>query len=118
MATLSVEKLTLNDGTALAGTTLAGTTSTDHSISRVDAARLIIYVKTAGTAGTLSVYAGDNPPAFRASQGSVAVGIAANTTKFIPVESARFAQSDGTITLNQTFLADATVAVIELPDDL
>ena len=66
---------------------------------------VVLEVKnTAGAANnlTVSVLAGDNPPAQRAGLGSLDTVIAQNATAIIgPFESARFIQDDGK--LNVTF---------------
>ena len=66
---------------------------------------VVLEVKnTAGAANnlTVSVLAGDNPPAQRAGLGSLDTVIAQNAVKIIgPFESARFIQDDGK--LNVTF---------------
>lgn len=60
---------------------------------------IMLEVKnTAGAANdlTVSVLAGDNPPAQRAGLGDLDTVIAQNATKIIgPLESARFIQDDG-----------------------
>lgn len=66
---------------------------------------VILEVKNAAGAAnnlTVSVLAGDNPPAQRAGLGSLDTVIAQNAVKIIgPFESARFIQDDGK--LNVTF---------------
>lgn len=52
---------------------------------------------------TVSVGAGDNPPAVRQGLGALEVVIAKNTTRLIgPLESSRFMQSDGRIEVTFT----------------
>ena len=67
--------------------------------------RVIFRVKNTAAANlTVSVAAGDNPPALRAGIGAFTTGnIAQNAVKWIgPFESARFAKSDGDLDLTFT----------------
>jgi len=58
---------------------------------------------------TVTVLAGDNPPAVRSGLGNLVVAVAKNTGKVIgPLESARFIQDDGK--LNVAFAATTTVS--------
>lgn len=58
---------------------------------------------SAGNGGTVTIKAGANPPGFRAGLGDLDTVIGDGATKLIgPLESARFAQADGTIYLNTT----------------
>mgnify|MGYP007071570752 CR=1 FL=1 len=84
--------------------------------------RVIIEVKnTAGTAVnlTVSVLAGDNPPAGRAGLGNLDTVIAQNATKLIgPLESARFIQDNGKLSLTFTPASGtigAAIRVYKLP---
>lgn len=53
---------------------------------------------THGAEKTVTIKAGDNPPAFRAGLGDLQVTVAATSGDvIIPLESARFVQDDGTI---------------------
>lgn len=59
---------------------------------------------------TVTVKAGDNPPAQRAGLGDLATVIAQNATKIIgPLESARFIQDDGKLSVTFT-PASGTIA--------
>lgn len=56
---------------------------------------------SAASAKTVTVRAGSNPPAFRAGLGDLAVSVNASATVFIgPLESARFAQVDGSLNID------------------
>src|SRR5687768_718167 len=60
---------------------------------------LIRVTNTEGSTNTVTVNAGDNPPAYAAGSGALVVTVAATSgIQYIgPFESGRFLQSDGTI---------------------
>ena len=59
---------------------------------------------------TFSILAGDNPPAQRAGLGNLDTVVAQNATKLVgPLETARFIQSDGKISVTVT-PASGTIA--------
>lgn len=62
---------------------------------------------------TVSVLAGDKPPAERAGLGALATVIAQNATKIIgPFEAARFIQDDGSLSVTFTPAAGTIAATI------
>lgn len=67
------------------------------------------------TALTITVKAGDNPPALAAGQGDLAVSVAFGTTHFIgPFESGRFLQSDGSLMITSS-TTTGTIACLKVP---
>lgn len=67
------------------------------------------------TALTLTVKAGDNPPAIAAGQGDLAVAVAFGTTQFLgPFESGRFVQSDGSMLIEST-TTTGTITALRVP---
>ena len=67
------------------------------------------------TALTLTVKAGDNPPALAAGQGDLAVTVAFGTTQLIgPFESGRFVQSDGSM-LIESSTTTGTITALRIP---
>ena len=60
---------------------------------------LVIRFWNSGTAATVSVKSGDNPPAVRAGLGDLEIVLATNDVRYGVFERARFLQDDGTITL-------------------
>jgi hypothetical protein len=86
-----------------------------------DLSRLLVEVTNSAAANvTVTIEAGDNPPALRAGLGALAqAGIAQNAVRiFGPFESARFGQDNGN--LNVSFLAasstpNCAVRVYRLP---
>ena len=59
--------------------------------------RLVIFIGDTGTGGTAVFKAGDRYPAQRADLGDLSITIAANDGRFVPIETSRFLQNDGTI---------------------
>jgi hypothetical protein len=86
--------------------------------STAKTSRGLLYVVTAGTGGTITIAAGDNSPAGRSGLGSLSIIIGLNTTRYIPLESARFMQSDGTINVDLADMNASNIAFIQLPDGL
>ena len=98
--TLTAQELTYNGGTVnTIGCTIV---AADGALIRAGGnTRKLFLHCTAGTiAGTLTIVAGDNPPAFRKSLGDLAVALTANQIKFVAIESARFTQDNGDILIN------------------
>ena len=59
-----------------------------------------------GTADTITITAGDRPPAQLQGQGNLAITMAASDVKYVTLESGRFEQNDSTI--KGTVAANAT----------
>lgn len=76
--------------------------------------RLVIEVTENNVrALTVTIAAGDNPPAVRQGKGALAVSIAQNACKLIgPLEPARFLQDDGTISVTFTGTGGAAAASV------
>ncbi len=113
---VAITDLAVNDATAL----VAGTTITPANGAAIAAGgntqRLAIYVKnTFAGAKTVTVKAGDNPPAVAAGQGDLVESFAQDDEKFITLESARFAQSDGSIHIDFENGMTGTIAAYRLP---
>lgn len=68
---------------------------------------------------TVEILAGDNPPAFQAGLGDLRIALAQNEIDYAVIESARFMQSDGTISIKSTPAAGKTqtlkITAIKLP---
>lgn len=114
--TITPTALTANAATAVAATTIDATlVSNGISVASVAAGgSLIIRVtNTHGSDHDVTIKAGDNPPAFQAPLGDLAVTVVATSgVKFIgPFETARFLQDDGTINID---LASGHTGVIEI----
>ena len=59
-----------------------------------------------GAADTVTITAGDRPPAQLQGQGNLTIAMAASDVKYVTLESGRFEQNDSTI--KGTIAADAT----------
>lgn len=122
MATTDVPytDLGLNAGTAqAAGTTLVLAPTNNMRIVNADVERTVLRVtNTGGAELTFTVKAGDYPPAIAASQGDLAVTVAATTgVQFITLESGRFLQNDGSVLFESTHTT-GTVTAYRLPKGL
>jgi len=59
--------------------------------------RLLLLFEADASGDTVTILAGDNPPAVRQGLGNITVVLAASDARLVPVEAARFLQDDGTI---------------------
>ena len=115
--TLTPQELTYNGGTV---NTIGGTiVAADGALIRAggNTRKLFLHVVAGTIAGTITILAGDNPPAFRKALGNLAVALTANQTQFVAIESARFTQDDGNIHINSA----GELVVVKpyyLPDEL
>lgn len=97
---VTICEMTLDAG--FAATADAIDTSNGHQIAAGDAAhKILVFVDNTGTVdGTVTVKAGDNPPALRAGLGDLEIEVAGSARSFFMLESARFAQSNGDIEID------------------
>lgn len=81
---------------------------------------VLVVDNTAAAAHNVIVRAGAGPvPAFRASLGDLTVNVAAGATAFIgPFETARFAQSDGSLNVDFDAGTTGTVVALRVPRTL
>lgn len=77
---------------------------------------LRVYNSAAGPKN-VTLKAGVNPPAFRAELGDLVVAVTNAKTVMIPIESARFAQADGTILVDFEAGMTGTVWAYKMPGD-
>lgn len=122
MATTDVPytDLVLNAGTAqAAGTTLVLAPTNNMRIVNADVERTVLRVTNTGGADlTFTIKAGGYPPAIAASQGDLAVTVAATTgVRYITLESGRFLQNDGSVLFESTHTT-GTVTAYRLPKGL
>lgn len=127
MARTALTVTTLTPNTPLVG--LGTTTNIDATNSHVitlpagaTAGEILIIVKnTTASTKTISVGAGDNPPAVRAGAGnmtslSLTDGSTTPTYGVIgPLEASRYSQSDGTIEVNPAASMTGTITVLYVP---
>ncbi|QFR00723.1 hypothetical protein F9278_36200 [Streptomyces phaeolivaceus] len=100
-----------------AGTTLVAAPTNNMRIVKAVPEYTVLRVSNTDddTALTLTVKAGDNPPALAAGQGDLAVSIAFGTVRFIgPFESGRFIQSDGSMLIEST-TTTGTITALRIP---
>lgn len=78
---------------------------------------LIRVTNTEASTNTVTIRAGDNPPALAAGQGDLVVTVAASTgVQYIgPVESGRFLQNDGTLEVDFETGMTGAIDVLLLP---
>lgn len=94
------------------GTTLA---TGGHTIASAEPERTILVVANTDSATdlTVTVAAGDSPPALAAGQGSKVVTVPFGHTEYIgPFESARFLQDDGSLTFTPSTATGTVVALL------
>lgn len=124
-ASFTITTLTKNAPTSLPTAQAVDTNGTVPIVAGGDTDGLIIeIVNTDDAALTVSIAAGDSPPALLASQGALSVALAASgggatAQRMIgPFESGRFGKSDGDLDLTFTAATGApacSVRVYRLP---
>ena len=79
----------------------------------------IRLTNTTASEKTMTILAGDNPPADAAGQGNLVLTFAAGDStpviKWVVIESARFIQNDGTVRIDVAASTTGNIAAIELP---
>lgn len=97
-AIVPVTQLLRNDGTIVAS---AGTINTsDGQVINAASDTLVLWINNTGPAGTIVFKAGVNPPALRQILGDEAINIAGTAQRYFMIETARFAQADGTVQID------------------
>jgi hypothetical protein len=99
------------------GTTLVAAPTNDMQLANAEAEKTVLRVTNTDddTALTITVKAGDHPPALAAGQGDLAVSVAFGTTHYIgPFESGRFIQSDGSLMITSS-TTTGTIACLKVP---
>lgn len=105
----------------VAATTPAGTTintTNGATIAAVgDTARLLLRItNTDVSARVATIKAGANPPALRAGLGDLAITVPASTGNVsVVVESARFMQADGSISVDFAASMAGIISAVRLP---
>ncbi len=112
---------TKNAATAdVAGTAIDATNSHVVTLGSVPLHELVVRItNTTASTKAATIKAGDNPPADAAGQGDLSVsltdGSTTPTTKFATLESARFAQNDGTLLIDIASGMTGFIAVLRVP---
>ena len=110
MADVAVTPTTLAVNTASAdildadGVAIASASANTFAIAAGGEAggKLLLKFFDDGSGDTITILAGDRPPSQRADLGNLTFTMAANDCKYIPVETGRFLQDDGTIRVDCT----------------
>lgn len=103
--------ITDSDGTA-AGTPADGWSITLGSQGTVE--KLLLKFAADGSGDTVTVLAGDNPPALTAGKGNLSVVLAASDVRYVVLEAGRFLQDDNTVKATCTD-AGTTVKAFLMP---
>ena len=104
-----------------AGTTaINGSTDTINITGGAGAARLLLLLNnTTAASKVITIKAGTtNPPAQRKGLGDLALTVLEKTTQVVAIESARFANPDGTISLSFGAGTTGFVSALRLPKAL
>lgn len=85
-----------------------------------DPRELVLFIThTTASEKTVTVKAGDNPPAVRNGAGDLVATMAAGnstaTHAFVPLTSSRFLQEDGTINVDVAASTTGRIAVLRIP---
>ncbi|MFJ6615450.1 hypothetical protein ACIQPT_34820 [Streptomyces sp. NPDC091289] len=100
-----------------AGTALVAAPTNDMQLADAFPELTVLRVTNSDddTALTITVKAGDHPPALAAGQGDLAVSVAFGATQFIgPFESGRFVQNDGSMLIEST-TTTGTITALRVP---
>lgn len=93
---IAVNEIDASEGIEATQTTLDATN--DHSLTADNVDKLIVAISsTTGSSKTVTFKAGDSSAALRSGIGDLVVTVQANEWRFVRIETARFANSDGTI---------------------
>jgi len=113
---VSVTDLTVNGAVAMVAGVDINPTNGATIDADGDTQRLIIWIQNtyAGTKAA-TIKAGNNPPAFASGQGDLSVSLTQNQEKFVVIESARFAQADGSIYVDFDTGMTGKIAAYRLP---
>jgi hypothetical protein len=114
---IPIATLAVNGGTISTGGTLDPTNDAVIA-AKGRTSKLLIHVNNTGAAGTVSIAAGDNPPALRAGLGATTIAVGGTAQVMILIESARHAQSDGTIELDITGSMTGSIMAYEFPNGI
>lgn len=92
-------------------------TTNDHVVNAAVPERTILRVyNTSGSTKTVTIKAGDYPPALAAGQGDLVVSVADSAIRLIgPLESGRFKQSNGTLEIDLEAGYTGSITALLLP---
>lgn len=109
----------INAGTAEgAGVAINPTNGGNIAIDGVTDRHLLIILNSFAGAKNVTIKAGIYPPAFRQGLGDLVIACPQSTQRqIIPLESARFAQADGTINVDFEAAMTGTAFCVKLPPE-
>lgn len=112
---LPIETSSLNTIDTAAG--LSINTSNDAYISPGGdmSSIVLVFNHSGGTDGTTTFKAGDNPPAFEAGLGDLAITVPNTAVSWVTIDPARFMQDDGTINIDFDATMAGTMYALRLP---
>jgi hypothetical protein len=100
-------------------TAINGSTDTINITGGSDADKLLLVLNnTTAATKEFTIKAGENPPAVRKGLGDLVVTMLEKTQQVVAVESARFANADGTISLSFQGGSTGFVSAIRIPRGL
>lgn len=99
------------------GTVLNPGVGNGHTLNDAVTEETVFRVTNTGTAGDITILAGDNPPALASGLGNLVFEVAATTGHafFGPFESGRFMQSDGTVLIDVETGMVGTITAFRVP---
>lgn len=122
MAVKTCAPTALVSGTAVTlpeTTAINGSTDTINITGGSDADKLLLVLNnTTAATKEFTIKAGENPPAVRKGLGDLVVTMLEKTQQVVAVESARFANADGTISLSFQAGSTGFVSAIRIPRGL
>lgn len=111
-----VTTLALNASTANpAGTAIVAANTHVITPTKPSSKVIVRLNNTFAGAKDFTILAGDNPPAQSAGQGDLVVNLAQDATSLVVLESARFAQDNGTFRINVAASTTGFIEAIQLP---
>lgn len=119
MAVKTVAPTVLVSGEAAAlpqTTAINGSTDTINITGGNNADKMILVIENStASSKKATIKKGENPPAVRQGIGDLVITLTEKTTQVVAVESARFANTDGTITLSFEAAMTGFVSAIVIP---
>lgn len=119
MARVNVPLTTIGPNARTANPAGTAADETDgHTVSGAPLEEIVLRVTlaSAGDAATVTVLAGDSPPALEAGLGNLAASCPDDAISFIgPFTSGRFAQADGSLEFDIDDETGVTIAALRIP---
>lgn len=115
--TVAMTTLAINTAETLPETTALNGSTDTLTITGANAERVLIIINnTTAATKKVTIKAGaTNPPAQTKGQGDLVVTLLEKTTQVVPVETARFAKTDGTIEVSCEAATTGFLSAVKLP---